>query len=997
MFTFLNNLLRPHPKKRRNRGQAALLLILIIAVVIVLWAISINFGRIAQVKTQTIIASNISAAYMASQIASYAEYLYQNVLDGGSDLYVCKYSGIIPVIVGVIVVVILAIITIYSGGATTPMLIAAWVGLISAIAGGAIYVEYVNPAITDQINKNMAKFSQQDQFLERGIMVGLQNVVSDSATITDIDDDDTDGICANCGSDGEAEGDRVHDKIGRFAHYYLRRVGGTGMADADEVARQRARRFNINLIKRFQSLLGQFLYKAYKSVNDEGVERAPVDDGWGLWDPWRDSCDGQFQQNAGEHLCCDESRDPAEARPAECNCCCFPGQEDPPFDEVVTDEDGRFWYYKNGYAPRSDCCVTRNEDLMCHAGDLDDMPIEYCADDDNRSWPYTYDPYYENDTNGFVSFKEFLGHDDESPNLRIDPDQAHNRRDYITQIADNYGYYRSSDATGFFPLLWQLANNTNLSIINTNTDKEGCFWWTTDNANCNNDDPIPGSLVLPHACAGDGCRVPPLASIGDSMGNLSTAGHTPVLIPDTECAGSARWKKGDNQFCSEVWPYNINCPGKIYVDLEGHEVEGCVEDNATNWTEDSFDFMVHDIDAFIAWADKTAAMEPKDILSSFSTMYRGIMGYIGTPDGGVSKLSKWKAGFESWRVGLTRWRDALDGAGVIAALNTSMQQLTTCVAQCRDADAATNCGADAEADILPAPLLALLGYRAPSCAAEGFRNEVDNLLVKIRFRRDYLVRTRTAINGAIAGLQQMIDNISQLQDDIEELHLETTINPPEGPPESLPSDAIYAWKSGKGCLDGMGNPAECWHVVKVEGRIPGRCEGHCGRPGRYEPDWPYIKSFNKGFLGSKLCEAVGDSFEKYGNCDEDDDYDDAVNCFKGGVVKSRVIRFDQDKSNLLQFANQIPIWKFIFHHPEEGGVSMGGIRALDQYCQERLPGGELSGANMALTGSRCQDVANIILKHGIMTQTCAEYFWHNGPPWGFNVKFAPCDPAPENW
>src|SRR5262249_9109707 len=99
-----------------ERGQTAIVLILVIAIGLIIYAISLNWSRVTQYKTLTTVASNTSAATMASVIASYGEQVLQTQL-GGRPEY-CKRTNFLVLIT---VVIIALVVTIVTWGAAWPL------------------------------------------------------------------------------------------------------------------------------------------------------------------------------------------------------------------------------------------------------------------------------------------------------------------------------------------------------------------------------------------------------------------------------------------------------------------------------------------------------------------------------------------------------------------------------------------------------------------------------------------------------------------------------------------------------------------------------------------------------------------------------------------------------------------------------------------------------------------------------------------------------------
>ncbi len=284
--------------------------------------------------------------------------------------------------------------------------------------------------------------------------------------------------------------------------------------------------------------------------------------------------------------------------------------------------------------------------------------------------------------------------------------------------------------------------------------------------------------------------------------------------------------------------------------------------------------------------------------------------------------------------------------------------------------------------------------------------ESENQIVKLQKRRDFLaarrddvVRMRDLFQIAVFEFDKIIDAGALLM--AARIKLESAAAAGSKIDEALPEHVIYGWQSEIPFNAPPGSLGK-WHIIRVDARVPGRCGGNCGQQGNpikngkpVEPGLPTIKSYTKGFLGIKRCFSEGDAFGRYNGCDSKGEYDEPDRCFLGGTVKSQVIRWDEDKDLQLKFANGINIWKFQFHHPKHP-QPVPGVNDLTIDC---LP---MSGAEGAFMLSRepepadtlkyknCWARANELLEHGIMSRSCAEYFFHPESPMGFNLKFVDC-------
>jgi len=288
-------------------------------------------------------------------------------------------------------------------------------------------------------------------------------------------------------------------------------------------------------------------------------------------------------------------------------------------------------------------------------------------------------------------------------------------------------------------------------------------------------------------------------------------------------------------------------------------------------------------------------------------------------------------------------------------------------------------------------------------------DEAQNQLVKLQKRKDFLAARATEIRNMKGFFDLEIAQMDTLLEAAKKVIDAKITNQKQ---HSLPGFAIYGWKGepAPGATRGQ------WHIVRVDAREPGRCNGNCGKPGSppgdngkpVEPDLPTIKTYTLpappwvkglifpiGFLsGWTRCFSLGDVFDKSDDCNEKSDYSKARHCFKGGVVKAQVIRWDENQQQLT-FPGKFNLWKFIFNHP----LAPGGVPSandLDTICPS-LP--EAPGAFMLnrppddSEDHRCWDKVNRLLEHGVSSRACAEYYYHSQTPKGFNLKFANCPPG----
>jgi len=203
----------------------------------------------------------------------------------------------------------------------------------------------------------------------------------------------------------------------------------------------------------------------------------------------------------------------------------------------------------------------------------------------------------------------------------------------------------------------------------------------------------------------------------------------------------------------------------------------------------------------------------------------------------------------------------------------------------------------------------------------------------------------------------------------------------------LPFEAVYGWRSEDISPVAPGK----WHIVKVEARVPGACETACGhsQARNSDPGWPRIHTYTKNW-GTRRCYRL-------------------VNT--RGVVKFRTTRWDEDKtSGSLFFPNGAPLWRFRSTNPQRPADGTdnpahlaGDARCASSTIQPPLASSELKkryyGAFMMNqfhpiddpeNNARCWNLAHRFLSRGVVNETCAEYYFHEGPGQGMGLKFVPC-------
>jgi hypothetical protein len=208
-------------RKRTIRGQTALMMILLTAAALIFLAITLNWGRIAQVKSLVTIAADQGASLLASDAASYGEMEKQTYLQNSNQI--SSLSGIVMALIAVVVAIICLIITITTAGGGSEVgavfaVVLAVASVIMAIVNLALQICVVQPGIEEMWNKLQKQQTIQQQFFEGGITTALQGTVTDQVNITDYFDLNTNGVFGNSPSGFP------NDTVSRFAFFYTDRL-----------------------------------------------------------------------------------------------------------------------------------------------------------------------------------------------------------------------------------------------------------------------------------------------------------------------------------------------------------------------------------------------------------------------------------------------------------------------------------------------------------------------------------------------------------------------------------------------------------------------------------------------------------------------------------------------------------------------------------------------------------------------------------------------------
>ncbi|MCK5214380.1 MAG: hypothetical protein KAR05_03390 [Candidatus Omnitrophica bacterium] len=594
---------------KNTSGQVGVVLILIAALALIIYAAVMNMGRVSRTKTIAVMAANASAGHMVSLMASYGERIFQEVLGGRQRI--CGMTGVLKAIFTIVIVIIAIIITIASAGTATFValkLVCLGLALILSVASLVVQLTIVQPGITTLWNKMMAEaLSIEDMLIERGILMGLQNSITDQVYFPDLHDIDQD---LNWETNAAIARNEASDYVSRFAYYYTDRLR-TIIAPP------------VNAIQFFQQSMACFLYadpgKCNIDCGSSGMNVALCNDlnaqfsTWGLLDPV------DCVTSAGIHPCCPGNFPSLPAdfpldMPSECNPCCV---SDFGVDILgVLIFDGR-----EENLPVMPPCCNDPGDPQYPCGNPALCVANTPYDKAGEIYEEIYDSAYEDHTNGFYSFRELLGRDDEHHLYRYNPtdpayfdaanpDRLRLTRQESTVGSSIEGLFRLDDVSGYYKTpIYAMNYDLRPGLLNDNYPAGGIFqlfhkiadWGTelsplyldyTDDqcVYCDVRSGVPCILadIYPEMADDDHDGINSRLELPNILGdapfsgdwcldeaNTGAAGDPPQLadkVPmpagliadDDTCAadplGEGGWKRGADRFCSDVYPYEGNCP-----------------------------------------------------------------------------------------------------------------------------------------------------------------------------------------------------------------------------------------------------------------------------------------------------------------------------------------------------------------------------------------------------------------------------------------------------
>lgn len=244
--------------------------------------------------------------------------------------------------------------------------------------------------------------------------------------------------------------------------------------------------------------------------------------------------------------------------------------------------------------------------------------------------------------------------------------------------------------------------------------------------------------------------------------------------------------------------------------------------------------------------------------------------------------------------------------------------------------------------------------------------------------------------------------------------------------------AIYAWRDEAR----PGQPVDSgkWHVVRSQVFAPMRCAGKCGRtsceisgnsncddqgrtvqsgdpsyPGCREPFMPWVKKWEHAVSLHRYWSVIDyvntdDEGQKKGCCgfgngsatENTSSYGDAVKCFKGGLVRANLMRYDEG-GGTFNWATGGNFWTTIFKNPNAPSTS-SSPDDIETVCDLKSSQGWETpdgGKSYALAGSdgkvsafvinepsaengACRNLVKALLRQGFESSSCAEYYCRGG-------------------
>ncbi len=206
-----------------KQGQMSMMFIVAIAIALVFLALTMNWNRTAQIKTQSQVAATTAAGVLVSRMASYGHNQMMTQLGGKREK--CAKTGLLGAILMVIFIIIVIIVScVYgacSGGAlATQLMNGLFISLALAVVNVVVQAAIIQPAITRMWNKLQKNITTvEDQFLENALQTSLFTIATDTEMMPDVLDYDMDGRWNVPNVLG-----RSNDEVSRLTYHYTRRL-----------------------------------------------------------------------------------------------------------------------------------------------------------------------------------------------------------------------------------------------------------------------------------------------------------------------------------------------------------------------------------------------------------------------------------------------------------------------------------------------------------------------------------------------------------------------------------------------------------------------------------------------------------------------------------------------------------------------------------------------------------------------------------------------------
>ncbi len=1011
MIRFFQNFIKPK-KAQLHKGQISVVLILFFAILLMTLGVVINLGKASQIKTHMTLAADSAAAFMGSSMASYSESLFQEVIKRGPNdghEHLSKNIadwGIWGKILGVVIAIIALILTCTGVLAAPGAILFAVAAVVISTTALVLQVTVVEPSVASMWGKMFANIPMADQIQENAINIIFQKASNDSVLVPDIMDMDQDGYYYG---DGTEIGDK--EKVGRFSFLYSQRATQV----AGEVSPQ-------------SGVAGNFLKALAEFVYDEPLQS----DGsaWFTWDPaWTLPPDGWAVLDGKVQDCPNVGY-----FKNECDLGCGPTGT-----AATCDDNGTPWRYS--YNPHYENGFNDFESFREFIGRDDENPAIY-FDPQPKGVAVAVDisslpAYLERDSLGLYNLLWRM----DRVSLNVS-DYPPNDNRYCEWCADD-------DNTG----LSQCLNQGGFDL--------GAQ--TTSNSNCNSDN-MGGCCINPNLDEARGetldprdndfCYVNEPYNFSWKKGILKYLAHTMPYSqgPGKNCDSSCIFNS-DFSCCTSNAPIDICTPDFTGCEPNwscGFDGAGNAAGNTALWREDTIDVFRYgdsgiSIDSFLGWAKEVLKTDPN--LLVYDLGWKEDFDYwFGSSQGIVAKLLSWKESVNKILTELMQYTTSSLSTGdvcegtleeVEGCYDEILEDINTCHADC--VNNTSTCEAlsyklrfDQSFEEPPPqnPYDPMYG-QATGCEVSNsthgpeeysFMRALMMWKEKIEHRKEFLFGQNSDGGVYYEALDSIVkltaarNKIEEFLDDPRVIMMIEYLNSTSSSFSFEHSMAVYAWQD-EASEDGS-DPK--WHIVRVEANLPTKCSGNCGRTSCEgppagvcrEPELPWIKKWEASWAATKDWYSLIDYSGK-GRCGQGNrtdkknrkSYKDPGRCFKGGLTKARVVRYDEG-GDVLKWATNKEFWKMIFKNPKaSANTNPDLIEDMDK-CGMLLgaAGGSIDGGgSFGMEGAvmlsqpseqnqACWNLLTELLKMGSEARSCTEYYYTKDPNREsmFKTKFVTC-------